>query len=194
MELKNIKTLIKLYISVLNVIKFIFIAVISIVVAMLPTTTFGIEGLTDVHQRIIALFVFAALMWLTEAMPSWVTYTTHPVRRVNRFVLSGEKNVSVDTNSYSSGASESTTSVEVSVGVSVCRLQVQEIATIKTEIATRLGYYNYIDQNMNEAYRPTIQRLVDEGIINGNEKGELMLTNDMMRVIVFCDRMINSEA
>ncbi|MBO5921603.1 MAG: anion permease, partial [Bacteroidaceae bacterium] len=57
----------------LNVIKFIFIAVISIVVAMLPTTAFGIEGLTDVHQRIIALFVFAALMWLTEAMPSWVT-------------------------------------------------------------------------------------------------------------------------
>ena len=57
----------------LNVIKFIFIAVISIVVAVLPTSAFGIEGLTDVHQRIIALFVFAALMWLTEAMPSWVT-------------------------------------------------------------------------------------------------------------------------
>ena len=57
----------------LNVIKFIFIAVISIVVAMLPSAAFGIEGLTDVHQRIIALFVFAALMWLTEAMPSWVT-------------------------------------------------------------------------------------------------------------------------
>ena len=57
----------------LNVIKFIFIAVISIVVAMLPSSTFGIEGLTDVHQRIIALFVFAALMWLTESMPSWVT-------------------------------------------------------------------------------------------------------------------------
>ena len=57
----------------LNVIKFIFIAVISVVVAMLPTSAFGIDGLTDVHQRIIALFVFAALMWLTEAMPSWVT-------------------------------------------------------------------------------------------------------------------------
>lgn len=57
----------------LNIIKFIFIAVISIVVAMLPTSAFGIEGLTDVHQRIIALFVFAALMWLTESMPSWVT-------------------------------------------------------------------------------------------------------------------------
>ena len=57
----------------LNAIKFLFIATIAIVVAMLPSSAFGIEGLTDVHQRIIALFVFAALMWLTEAMPSWVT-------------------------------------------------------------------------------------------------------------------------
>ena len=57
----------------LNLMKFIVIAVISIGVAMLPTTFFCIEGLTDVHQRIIALFLFAALMWLTESMPSWVT-------------------------------------------------------------------------------------------------------------------------
>ena len=54
----------------LNLMKFIFISVISIVVAMLPVSTFGIEGLTVIHQRIISLFVFAALMWLTEAMPS----------------------------------------------------------------------------------------------------------------------------
>lgn len=69
----------------------------------------------------------------------------------------------------------------------------KEIATIKSEMAIRLGYYNYIDNNINEAYRPTIKKLVDEGIIKGNENGELQLTNDMMRVIVFCDRMINPE-
>ena len=57
----------------LNAIKLLFIVAISIVIAMLPTESFGIEGLTVVHQRIIALFVFAALMWLTETMPSWVT-------------------------------------------------------------------------------------------------------------------------
>ena len=57
----------------LKMIKILVIAIISIVVAMLPTESFGIEGLTAVHQRIISLFVFAALMWLTEAMPSWVT-------------------------------------------------------------------------------------------------------------------------
>ena len=56
-----------------KMIKIVTIAIISIIVAMLPTETFGIEGLTAVHQRIISLFVFAALMWLTEAMPSWVT-------------------------------------------------------------------------------------------------------------------------
>ena len=56
-----------------KLIKILVITIISIVVAMLPTETFCIEGLTDVHQRIISLFVFAALMWLTEAMPSWVT-------------------------------------------------------------------------------------------------------------------------
>ena len=57
----------------LNAIKLIFIVTISCVIALLPTETFGIEGMTAVHQRIIALFVFAALMWLTETMPSWVT-------------------------------------------------------------------------------------------------------------------------
>lgn len=57
----------------LNAIKLIFIVAISLVCTLIPTESFGIEGLTEVHQRIIALFVFAALMWLTETMPSWVT-------------------------------------------------------------------------------------------------------------------------
>ena len=57
----------------INAIKLIFIVAITSVIALLPTESFGIEGLTVVHQRIISLFVFAALMWLTEAMPSWVT-------------------------------------------------------------------------------------------------------------------------
>ena len=57
----------------INAIKLIFIVAITAIIALLPTESFGIEGLTVVHQRIIAIFVFAALMWLTEAMPSWVT-------------------------------------------------------------------------------------------------------------------------
>ena len=43
------------------------------VILLLPTTAFGIEGLTVLQQRTIALFVFAALMWIFEAIPSWTT-------------------------------------------------------------------------------------------------------------------------
>ena len=39
----------------------------------LPTTAFGIEDLTVVQQRIIAIFAFATLMWLMEVVPSWAT-------------------------------------------------------------------------------------------------------------------------
>ncbi len=38
-----------------------------------PTSFFGIEGLTVMQQRIIAIFVFSACMWITEAIPIWAT-------------------------------------------------------------------------------------------------------------------------
>lgn len=43
------------------------------VICALPTSVFGIDGLTVLQQRTIAIFVFAALMWITEAIPSWTT-------------------------------------------------------------------------------------------------------------------------
>ena len=39
----------------------------------LPLTAFGIDGLTVVQQRIIAIFAFATLMWIMEVVPSWAT-------------------------------------------------------------------------------------------------------------------------
>lgn len=39
----------------------------------LPRECFGIEGLNVVQQRIIAIFVFAIIMWVTECIPSWAT-------------------------------------------------------------------------------------------------------------------------
>lgn len=42
----------------------------------LPTDVFGINGLTLIEQRVIALFCFATLMWITEAIPSWTTSVT----------------------------------------------------------------------------------------------------------------------
>ncbi len=38
-----------------------------------PTSFFGIEGLTPVMQRTIAIFVFTALMWIIEVIPTWTT-------------------------------------------------------------------------------------------------------------------------
>ncbi len=49
------------------------IVIVTAIVWNLPSSSFGIEGLTIVQQRIIAIFVFATLAWLTECIPSWAT-------------------------------------------------------------------------------------------------------------------------
>ncbi len=52
-------------------------AVIVVIVTLLlwnaPAEIFGIEGLTIVQQRIIAIFAFATLMWIMEVVSSWAT-------------------------------------------------------------------------------------------------------------------------
>lgn len=55
---------------------FFITAVITLIVWNLPITCFGIEGLTVVQQRVIAIFVMAVLLWLTEAIPAWATSVT----------------------------------------------------------------------------------------------------------------------
>lgn len=54
-------------------VKLLAAIVVGIVMWALPTEVFGIEGLTLVEQRVIALFCFATMMWVTEAIPSWTT-------------------------------------------------------------------------------------------------------------------------
>ena len=39
----------------------------------MPSAWFGIDGLTVVQQRIIAIFAFATLMWILEVVSSWAT-------------------------------------------------------------------------------------------------------------------------
>lgn len=53
--------------------KALFASIISIVICCLPADTFGIDGLTFNEQIVIGLFVWAALMWVSEAIPSWST-------------------------------------------------------------------------------------------------------------------------
>jgi len=55
---------------------FFIAAILTLIVWNLPTSCFGIDGLTVVQQRVIAIFVMAVLLWLTEAIPSWATSVT----------------------------------------------------------------------------------------------------------------------
>lgn len=48
--------------------------------------------------------------------------------------------------------------------------------------------YNYIDENMPEWARGVIQKLTDYQILQGNESGELNLTDEMLRILVILDR------
>lgn len=56
-----------------TLIKLAIAIIVSLVLWNLPTSAFGIPNLTVVEQRVIAVFAFATLMWLTEAISSWAT-------------------------------------------------------------------------------------------------------------------------
>ena len=56
-----------------RMIKLIFAIVTSLVLWLLPADSFGIDGLTVIEQRTIAIFAFATLMWVLEAIPAWCT-------------------------------------------------------------------------------------------------------------------------
>jgi len=54
-------------------VKLAIAVLIGLVLWNVPTSAFGIEGLTIIEQRVIAVFCFATLMWILEAIPSWTT-------------------------------------------------------------------------------------------------------------------------
>lgn len=54
-------------------ISFLICCIITLIIWNLPLSTFGIDGLTVIHRRIIATFAFAILAWITECIPSWAT-------------------------------------------------------------------------------------------------------------------------
>lgn len=59
-----------------------------------------------------------------------------------------------------------------------------EIAELKKQNAT----YDYMDDNMPEWAKPTIQKLMDKSVLVGDEEGRLGLTMDMIKVFVINDR------
>lgn len=53
--------------------KYILPILIPFFILLLPATSFGIDGLTLVEQRVIAIFVMAALCWVLEPIPIYAT-------------------------------------------------------------------------------------------------------------------------
>ena len=72
---------------------------------------------------------------------------------------------------------------EISELTETVKLLVTELHNIKNPMI-----YNYIDDNMPEWARPTIQKMVDKGVLRGNEKGELGLNETMLKMFVTNDR------
>lgn len=72
MSENNLNTL-SAHIEMKKVWQLLGIVLITAIVWNLPISVFDIDGLTVVQQRIIAIFVFATLSWLTECIPAWAT-------------------------------------------------------------------------------------------------------------------------
>ena len=56
-----------------KLIGFLITALVTLIIWNLPSACFGIAGLTVVQQRVIAIFVMAVMLWITEAIPAWAT-------------------------------------------------------------------------------------------------------------------------
>ena len=56
-----------------KLLKLAFVLIVTLTLWNLPSDSFGIEGLTVVQQRVIAIFAFATLMWILEVVSSWAT-------------------------------------------------------------------------------------------------------------------------
>ena len=54
-------------------IKIALVAFVTLLLWNMPTEWYGIDNLTVIQQRVIAIFAFATLMWILEIVSSWAT-------------------------------------------------------------------------------------------------------------------------
>ena len=54
-------------------IKIALVAIVTLLLWNMPSEWYGIQNLTVIQQRIIAIFAFATLMWVLEVVSSWAT-------------------------------------------------------------------------------------------------------------------------
>lgn len=66
------------------------------------------------------------------------------------------------------------------------RIKLNELSDAVDKLTNPM-IYNYIDDNMPEWARPTVQKLLDKDILQGDENG-LNLSTEMLRILVINDR------
>ena len=59
--------------ATLRLIKIFLVLLVTLTLWFMPTDWFGINNLTIIQQRVIAIFAFATLMWIFEIVSSWAT-------------------------------------------------------------------------------------------------------------------------
>lgn len=66
----------------------------------------------------------------------------------------------------------------------------QELEELEKRVTAleRQPIYDYIDSNLPAWAYGTVKKLADRGLLQGNERGELGLTDDLLRMLVVCDR------
>lgn len=66
----------------------------------------------------------------------------------------------------------------------------EDISALRAEVVKLNSkmIYNYVDNNMPDWARPTIQKMMDKGFLKGDENGCLGLTDELLRVFVTNDR------
>ncbi|MEI6894489.1 MAG: SLC13 family permease, partial [Colwellia sp.] len=53
--------------------KYLFPTIIPLIILLMPLSMFPFEGMTIIQQRVIAIFLFAALSWVFEPIPIYAT-------------------------------------------------------------------------------------------------------------------------
>lgn len=56
-----------------KLVKLLIAIAAMLILWFMPDTAFGIDNLTVIEHRVIAIFVFGALMWILEPIPIWTT-------------------------------------------------------------------------------------------------------------------------
>lgn len=66
-------------------------------------------------------------------------------------------------------------------------LETMKIFAVELENLKHPPVWNYIDENLPEWARPTVEKLVSRGLLKGDENG-LRLTEELLRILVINDR------